>query len=1005
DGVKIIDEEYGDDWYVVFSPTQIKSVFNRGTWDRNDPRISYSRKSDKSQDNLRNALLKAQQEVKGKKDKANDPPQDLDAENQDDFQFFTDDQRSQAQDELLSGVNGKGSKRLQNPGTYLESAISKIGKPDEKTSDKIKRWADNWRERWNQGMFDRFASLKSLDVEAGVTDPQEKSYIAARFTTSLADQLSAIVHYGPPIWKDGAMGVDTKKGGFLDILKQVKGEEKDFFYWLIGQRANKLMQEGRENLFTQEEIDALRSLSKGREARFLKAKRDYVVFKKNVLDFAEQAGLVNPESRKLWEHDEYIPFYRIAEAQEATKGPRSKKGIEGQTSGIKTLKGGEQNIGDPMANILQNFTHLVDASLKNNAMDLAITNAEKIGAATKAQYKWEALKLKGGTLAKALDNVIGEDVFTPLYDRLSSSERNALQTVFRMVKPSDKDVVSVTRNGKPEFYHIHDSLLLRSLTNVNAQSWNNSAMKVSRGMKRMLTIGVTSSPDFMLRNLARDTIHAWAVSESGFRPVVGSIAGAAKTLRQDEDTIQMLAAGAAFHGGYAIGHDPEASAREVNRILNKHGVDRKSILDTPKKLVGFTKWGWDRWQDLGIAIENSTRTRIYDKERKAGSTHLEAAFAAKDIMDYSMRGDWPMIQFMCEVVPFLGARIQGLHRLGRGAKENPWSFARKGMMISLAATALAITNWDDERYKELEEWDKDNYFHFWVGDRHFRLPKPFEVGALFGTIPERIVEQVMQGPDGKQALDRLWFMIRQTFAFDYPQVMKPWMEQWANKDTFTGRDIVGIGLERLMPEAQSYPWTSETAKELGEATDMSPKRIEHFVRSTFGTLGMYALSASDVVVRHSMDYPYPPSRRLDDMPIIKSFYRQGPSRHTKYVTEMYDTIKEVDQLMATVREYRRRQDLDAAEGIFAKMKNEWGVKDEADFRQLLATKEAWAKEVRPFFRDINGAIRNIHRNKDLTPEQKRDRIDKLLRRKNNVAKRAYKAVRSAEEKAQAGSQD
>jgi hypothetical protein len=41
DGLAVDDSEFGTTSYVVFSPTQIKSVYNRGTWDKDDPRISF----------------------------------------------------------------------------------------------------------------------------------------------------------------------------------------------------------------------------------------------------------------------------------------------------------------------------------------------------------------------------------------------------------------------------------------------------------------------------------------------------------------------------------------------------------------------------------------------------------------------------------------------------------------------------------------------------------------------------------------------------------------------------------------------------------------------------------------------------------------------------------------------------------------------------------------------------------------------------------------------------
>ncbi|WP_320169922.1 LPD38 domain-containing protein [Maridesulfovibrio sp.] len=291
-------------------------------------------------------------------------------------------------------------------------------------------------------------------------------------------------------------------------------------------------------------------------------------------------------------------------------------------------------------------------------------------------------------------------------------------------------MVHVLLDGKPVYSHIGDLILLRALTSVHLQSWNNMVMKTARFFKRLLTAGVTSTPDFMLRNIVRDTVHAWGVDRTGtFKPLVGSFKGTIKTMRKDADTVRMMAAGAAFHGGYSYGHDPGAGKLVVEKLIRKHGIDEDSILDTPKKLARFMKYGWDRWQDLGSSFENATRARLYEGVKAKGGTHLEAAYEAKDIMDYSMGGDWPAVRFLCETVPFFGARMTGLQRLGRGAYENPQGFLAKGAMVALASVLLYLNNRDREEFKELEHRDRDNYYHFFIGDQHFRMPKPFEIGG------------------------------------------------------------------------------------------------------------------------------------------------------------------------------------------------------------------------------------------------------------------------------------
>ena len=471
--------------------------------------------------------------------------------------------------------SGEAAPSYSRSNPNLKSAMSKIGSKGEIKSpiaEKINQAREFLRTELNQGMFDRFASLKDLDSAAGVDNFEDSAYVAARMSTSHADQIAAVIEHGHPVWRDGAMDVEGEC--LAKVFEPVAGELDRYTAWLVGLRARKLMDEGRENLFSKDEIDELCALNNGRETKYEDVRQNYIpVQNQGVLDFAEAAGVVSGSGRLVWEHDEYIPFYRINDEADV-KAPKGKKGIASQYSGIRRLQGGTANLGDPFENIIRNYSHLIDASVKNRAMEQAMINAEKIGEAVPADFKWQALKLKGGALRSALVKTLGDD---KAVGQLSAAQRDSLQTVFRMVAPDAKDIVHVLRDGKPVYYHVGDPLLLRSLTAVNLQSWNNLGMKGARFFKRLLTTGVTSTPDFMLRNLVRDTVHAWGVDRTGhFVPVIGSFKGAIKTLRKDSDTVKMMAAGAAFHGGYSYGHDPGAGKLVVEKLVKKHDIDESS---------------------------------------------------------------------------------------------------------------------------------------------------------------------------------------------------------------------------------------------------------------------------------------------------------------------------------------------------------------------------------------------------------------------------------------------
>src|SRR5690606_37360913 len=74
----------------------------------------------------------------------------------------------------------------------------------------------------------------------------------------------------------------------------------------------------------------------------------------------------------------------------------------------------------------------------------------------------------------------------------------------------------------------------------------------------------------------------------------------------------------------------------------------------------------------------------------------------------------------------------------------------RGALVIGASVAYELFNMGRPEYEELEEWEKDTYYHFWIGGKHVRIPKPFEVGALFSTLPQRLT-RLIGGMDSGQA--------------------------------------------------------------------------------------------------------------------------------------------------------------------------------------------------------------------------------------------------------------
>ena len=733
-----------------------------------------------------------------------------------------------------------------------------------------------------------------------------------------------------------------------------------------------LVEKGREKNWTPAEIFSMNDLGV-KYPVFKRTATDYAAFHKKVLDFAQEAGVINPETRPLWENADYVPFYRVQD--DRLVGPLSGgAGIANQKQPIKRLKGGEANVGDITHNIFVNLTKLIDTSMKNNAALLAVDALRGTGIVSKKPmtHSQELIPLQ------QVKKLLIDRGMNP--DTIPMEALTGFQKMFAVQPPEGPGVISVLRDGKREFYYTDDELLYRSMTNINKKAWGRW-MSLFRAPKRALTVLVTLDPGFMIANFIRDSMSGFVLSRDKYIPVVGALKGFGQALVKDDAMRTMLSAGAAFESGYINQYDPQATHRLIKRAMRKKSFAR-TILNSPAKL-------YEGWKAIGSATENANRLAVYNAALRAGKGKAQAAYEAKDLMDFSMGGDWPFIQFLIQTVPFMGARMQGLHRMGRGFTENPVAFAMKGSLIGMAGLALWFAFKDDERYKELEDWDKDIYFHWWIGDNHYRLPKGFEVGALFNTVPERTFEYMysQENDAGKLLMKRWGFMLAETFNFNpVPQTFKPLMESYFNYNFFTGRQIVSpYEQDRMSPEEYRYR-TSPTMIELSRALPggldtvsnkvRSPLHLENIFRGYTGTLGRYFMMASDELVRNQMNYPLPPEYRTGDYPVTGRFLRGDEPRRTRYEEEVYRLIRRTAEVQGSLRFLERTDQEMRFEDIQVEFEPYIRVADDLE-------------DIREDVSDINKSIMEIYVDEDMDPKEKRNQIDELQEDKNMLFELGY----------------
>jgi adenine/guanine phosphoribosyltransferase-like PRPP-binding protein len=821
-------------------------------------------------------------------------------------------------------VERPGEKLSKIERNLRQRTMAKIGafSEIEPIQDRVRKLTENWQAKAIQGVFDQFAPLKTLST---------KAYMQARLSKGTDGAVEALFKAGSLKLTDGALDIRDANGGLLKTLSELGGEHDHWLAWIAGNRAKRLAAEGREHLFTPKDIDLLTNLDKGRmpDGRnraevYQKALKEFNALQKSVMDVAQEAGLIDGESRHLWENDFYVPFYRVMEEdQSGLLGPGQIGGLVGQYA-FKKLKGGQERLGDLLGNTLSNWSHLVSASMKNLAANEAMKSAVDMGVAEK-------------------------------------------------VPSSTKGSVRIMVKGHEQHYLVHDQLVLDALQSLHFTGFSGPIMKAMSKFKHMLTTGVTISPTFRLRNLARDTISAIAANDLSYNPMRNLVDGWQSTNKESDTYKRLLAGGGAIRFG-ALNDGSQAT--HAKRLIEA-GVDEGQILDSQAKVKKAFAKTWEWYLETGDRAETVNRAAIYDQAIKAGKSHLEASYAARDLQDFTAGGKFASVRLLTQIVPFLNARLQGMYKLGRAATDDPRRFMAVTGAVGLASAGLFLLNRDDPDYKQLPDWVRNNY---WVvrlpgSDKFSYIPKPFEIGAL-GSVVERLTELAVSGKDyqAKDFANTLLSLTMDQLSMNpIPQAIRPAMGAAFNYDDFRERDIDSDAQMHLPAGDRYTARTSAGAVLAGKALHISPQRLEYLLKGYFGWLGIQALNVADLAARPFTDMPANPSRdmsRIDNWFMVGDFVKEAGPGSSKYTQRFYNAQREIGQVYAAYSEARKVGDIERAQALAGD-----------DLIKLRPLYQAANRQMQR----INSRLKEIDNDPNMDNRDKEELRDALYLRRNRLA--------------------
>lgn len=496
-------------------------------------------------------------------------------------------------------------------------------------------------------------------------------------------------------------------------------------------------------------------------------------------------------------------------------------------------------------------------------------------------------------------------------------------------------VFTVLINGKKKAYKTTQDLY-GPIVGYNLPAAN-LAFGVARTAARMLRTGATMSPSFILRNVLRDTVFAGIASKNGFIPLVDTIRGAIALAKDPAMRAEFEAAGVTEYNFYSS---------QKSRIKSLDAMAG----ETPASAWEIMKAVFSRLEATSDFFESSTRMGEYMKARQKGLSMEEAARAAREVtLDFSRSGR--IGEQVNQVVPFFNACLQGGDKMVRLFREDFVGTSLKVFKyIVLPSLLIMAMNWDEDWYKDLDPDIKNNY---WCLGRNIRIPKPQEAGVLFGSGIEALFQQAAD-KDKDAVSNFLKAFSNNMMPSVLPTLILPLIEWSANYSFFKGRPLVGNKYSRLPDELQYNDYTSELSKGIGSTLKVSPMKIDNLVRGYTGTMGalLWSMAGEPFAKANNL-----PAKHFSELPFVRDF-NVTDANLSRPMNEFYGILDKANRQHAG-----------------------YGVKGKP---------EAAVKGIRSAGSMISKIRKDIDKitHSNLTPERKRELIDKRKEKMNQIAKQA-----------------
>lgn len=742
-----------------------------------------------------------------------------------------------------------------------------------------------------RAITDRFIDLRRLDERfaahmksLGLNLPaaydnryaiaaNQSAYAGILARENVLGMLESILKYGgvPVIKKmtdsklDGVLTVSREQPGtglnFLgDLVKANKLD--DFKYYAMAKRVLGRYAD-KQAPITQDEAKAIVE-HYGKDPEVVKAYNSYQDFNKAMMQMAVDAGVISQDiANEFMKHNDYYPFYREMDETGRYTGPLFTSGVLTRTKIQQAIGGTEKLEADPIEVIMKNAQFWMHSAAKNLASQKIFTMMEGLG---------EARPIKKGA----------------------------------QLRPGE--IQGVTRvNGTEQYYAISNPDIASALETTGAHqlpNWTGIPGKFTQFYREL----VTRSPDFILKNIIRDPLGAFVTSGVSFNPFA-AMNNFRKALTSPQSSPELRAL---QDYGIIGGFRSIPGTEDATQLLNTNFKPTSNgiyVVPNGNVLTGILSKAWNALGAASEASDAATRMEIFKKVYEATGNEAEAAFRAQEVINFRKQGASSIVRYLSIMVPFINGRLQGLDVTARAF--GPQAFKNtmiKGGYLFAVSMALQALMGDDEEYKQLPDYVRYASLPvplrlLGLGETGFlAIPKPFEIGFVFQTFPEVLVQAAMGNTEDRAVQKVAWEQLKNTFGLAlFPQIIAPVAELLTNRSSLTGLPIVTEAQKNLPAELQYTATTSDVVKNLAGSMGLSPVQVESLIKGYGGQIVTSMLGLIDGMYRSATGTGV--DKDWTQYPTISTFLKTAQNTNPKGVADIYRLSAEIQGLTTAINTY------------------------------------------------------------------------------------------------------